>query len=43
MAQWVKSLTAVAWVPEAVRVQSFTWCSGLNDPALSPLGNGSQL
>ena len=34
MAQWVKTLTAAAWVSVEVRVQSLAWCSGLKDPAL---------
>ena len=36
VAQWVKNLTAVAWVTVEVQVQS-SWCSGLEDPALQQL------
>ena len=32
MAQWVKNLTAVAWVTVEAQVRSLAWHSGLKDP-----------
>ena len=37
MVQWLKNLTAVAWVFEEVQVRSPTLCSGLKNPALPQL------
>ena len=34
LAQWVKNLTAGAWVTAEVHVQTPTWHSGIKDPAL---------
>ena len=43
MAQWVKNLTAVAWVTVEVQVQSPAHCSGLKDLALPQLWHRWQL
>ena len=37
LVQWVKNLTAVAWVSAEVWVQSPAWRSGLKDPVLPQL------
>ena len=37
VAQWLKHLTAAAWVTAEVQVQSFAWHRGLKDPALPKL------
>ena len=37
MVQWVKNLTAAAWVTEEVQILSLVWCSGLKDPAFPHL------
>ena len=34
MTQWVKNLTAMAWVAVEMWTPSLSWCSGLKDPAL---------
>ena len=39
MPQWVKNLTAVAWVASELWVQSLAWHSGLKDLALLHLGS----
>ena len=43
VAQWVKNLTAVAWVTAEVWVPSLAWHSGLTDLALLQLQHRSQL
>ena len=43
MAQWVKTLTAVARVAVEMWVQSPTWCSALKDLVLPQLQYRSQL
>ena len=43
MVQWVKNLTAAAWVAEEAHVQSPAQRSGLRDPALPPLWHRLQL
>ena len=40
MVQWVKNLTAVAWVAAKIEVQSLAWQSGLKDLALPQPGLG---
>ena len=40
VAQWVKNLTVVAWVALEMQDQSLAQCSGLKNPALSPLPLG---
>ena len=41
--QWVKNLTAVAWVAMEARVGSPAQCSGVKDPGLPQLQCRSQL
>ena len=43
MAQWVKNVTAAAWVTVKAWVRSMAWDSGLKDPALPQLWCRSQL
>ena len=43
MAQWVRNLTAEAWVPAEAWVRSLAWHSELKDLALPQLWHRSQL
>ena len=43
MVQWVKNLTAVAWVSAETWVLSLAWHSGLKDAELLQLQHSSQL
>ena len=43
LVQWVKNLTAVAWVAGELPVRSPAHCNGLKDPGLPQLGHRSQL